>query len=157
MRAVLAVLAVLAGLLVAVPAEAQRCTADSQCSRTGLPSYATCSGDTLIVRRSTCVGGMCREMEVSRQNCGSPYPDSGRCLGNAFEITSNRCDALQGRCDSRNDRDLCLPSCSCRDNVLRVSTGQCSPNIGCHRAVLQCKSGCTCDPEPRCLDAPARQ
>ena len=150
------VLAALLATLTAMTggAEAQRrCTADFECQRTGLRDEARCVGNTLVVRHSSCVGGMCRDREILRQDC--TVREAGRCIGTAFESMSGRCDSLLGRCVQRADRDLCLPSCTCEKNVLTIATSQCSPNIGCHRATVQCETGCTCDPTPRCLEAPA--
>jgi len=89
----------------------------------------------------------------TRQNCEVRGRGAGRCIGNVFEATSGRCDALLGRCVQRADRAVCTASCTCRENVLTVTTEQCSPNVGCHRGRFVCKNGCTCEPEPRCLDA----
>ncbi len=135
-------------------ARAQRCTADFDCQRTGLRGEARCVGDTLVITQSRCVGGTCRSMDT-RQSCATR--GAGRCIGNVFEATTGRCDALLGRCVQRADRDVCIPSCTCRKNVLSIATERCSPNIGCHRATVQCAAGCTCEPEPRCLDAPAEK
>jgi hypothetical protein len=134
------------------PAPAQPCTADSQCSR-GYGPQATCIGDTLVVKRSICLGGQCREQEERRETCRSGERSS--CNTGVFQRTIARCDALLGRCVERTERDVCEPSCACRGSTMRISTGQCAPSLGCNRVVLKCDGGCTCAPEPKCLDAPA--
>lgn len=140
----------LQALFVAVPdvhhAVAQSCTADVQCPNFGR-SRAECIGDTLIVRRSVC-SGSCREVEERRENCGGG--SAGRCVGGAYERITGRCNSSLGICERRADRELCVPSCACRNNLLVVSTGACSPAIGCHRSVKRCPGGCSCDPEPTC-------
>jgi hypothetical protein len=133
----------------AKPVLAQRCTADVQCPGGGRPE-AVCLGDLLIVRRSTC-SGTCRSMEVRREFCGAPIV-GGRCVGGYFETETRRCNQMLGICERRAERQQCVASCSCRNNVLVVSTGQCSPAIGCHRSVRRCQGGCSCAPEPQCRD-----
>ena len=140
---------VLATLAAGSEAFAQRCSTDMDCQRTGLRQDARCVGDTLVVTERRCVGGSCRALE-RRQSCGTG--GAGRCIGNVFEATIGRCDALLGRCVRRAERDVCISSCTCRNNILIVATERCSPNIGCHRGRIVCESGCTCEPEPRCLD-----
>ena len=132
------------------PAAAQPCTADSQC-RFGIGRAAACVGNTLIVKERRCFSGYCRDLEVRRQDCGPP--PGGRCVGGNYETVGSRCDPLLGQCASRTERLPCTPSCTCRNKVLTVVTGECSPAIGCHRGVRKCPGGCTCKPEPRCLDA----
>lgn len=152
-RRLAVVLAVLiAAMATGTDARAQRCATDIDCQRTGLREDARCVGDTLVRTERRCVGGTCRALE-RRQSCSTG--GASRCIGNVFEGTSGRCDALLGRCVQRADRDVCMPSCTCRENLLTVATERCSPNIGCHRGTFVCKSGCTCEPEPRCLDEPA--
>lgn len=148
-------LAVILGAMAAgTEPRAQHCSTDRDCQPTGLRQEARCVGDTLVLTERRCLGGTCRSME-RRQSCA--VRSSGRCIGNVFEATSGRCDALLGRCERRSERDVCLPSCTCAENILFVSTGQCSPNIGCHRVRTVCKAGCTCEPEPRCLDEPVQK
>jgi hypothetical protein len=150
-------LAVLLVLVAASPfghrAVAQECTADEQC-RKGQGPAAECVGDLLVVKRSVCLGGTCREIEERRENCGAA--EGSRCRGGAFEQTARRCDAVLGRCEQRTEREVCLASCECRENTVYMSTGQCSPALGCTRVTMKCEHGCTCSPEPKCLDAPAK-
>lgn len=149
------VLTVLSAALAAGPdAHAQRCATDMDCQRTGLREDARCAGDTLVLTERRCVGGSCRALD-RRQDCSTR--GAGRCIGNVFEATTGRCDSLLGRCVRRADRDVCMPSCTCRNNVLTVATEQCSPYIGCRRGTFVCKGGCTCEPEPRCLDEPGKK
>jgi hypothetical protein len=136
-----------------VRVEAQTCTTDEQCQRDQRLN-AECVGDILVVKRRTCLGGSCREIEERRENCGAA--ESSRCRSGAFEQTSRRCDASLGRCEQRTERDLCLASCDCRDNTLYVSTGQCVSTLGCTRVTMKCEHGCACEPEPKCLEAPAK-
>lgn len=135
------------------PATAQACTTDFQCGpRAG--GYNRCLGNTLITVRRLCVAGQCREQELSRINC-NPGGGSGTCQGNVFVRSGGRCDALSGRCTSGGTFQVaCVKSCSCRGNRLTVSTGTCTPGRGCGSAVLRCRKGCTCSPEPRCLEDP---
>lgn len=156
LRPVLALAAGLLALLLGAiggPVLAQTCTADVQCPNAGQP-MATCIGDTLVVKRSMC-SGTCREVEVRRQRCQTE--SRGQCLGNSFVLTVRRCNASLGICEQRQERDLCLPSCSCRGKRLVVATGRCFEAIGCGRSVVHCKHGCTCKPEPRCLDEAPRR
>ena len=135
------------------PAHAQSCTADFQCNPTGLGNNI-CLGDTLIMRRRLCVGGMCQEQETGRINC-NVGGGLGTCQGNRFVRSGGRCDALAGRCAQGSTIPItCVRSCSCRGNTLVVSTGTCTPGIGCGQAVVRCKKGCTCSPEARCLEDP---
>jgi hypothetical protein len=132
---------------------AQACTSDEQCQQAQRPA-AECVGDILVFKRYVCLGGTCRDIEERRENCGAA--ESSRCRGAAFEHTSRRCDAVLGRCEQRIERELCLESCDCRDNTLYMSSGQCSPTLGCTRVSMKCEHGCTCSPEPKCLDAPTK-
>ena len=150
MRNLLAILLLALASLVPVETNAQSCTADVQCTNGGRPR-AECIGDTLIVRRSVC-SGQCRDIEERRQNC-APVVVGGRCTSGGFERIEGRCNSSSASCDQRANWEPCLPSCSCRGKRLTVSTGQCSPAIGCHRNTIVCKAGCTCDPTPRCLDS----
>lgn len=134
------------------PAAAQSCTSDFQCSPS-LISQNTCLGDTLVMRRSICVAGTCQTQEMGRTSCGGG--SVGSCQGNTFVRSGGRCDALAGRCVQGGQSAVaCVKACSCQGNSLAIATGTCSPGAGCGRAVLRCKAGCTCSPEPRCLEDP---
>ena len=138
-------------ILAASPAEAQSCTSDYECTR-GLAfgGNARCIGDTLVRTTTRCVAGRCQTQETSRQRC--PTSNTGRCVGEYYQRTLSRCDALNGSCATRTEREHCKRGCSCRNNVLVVFTGSCSPAIGCHKAVRKCPGGCSCDPEPKCRE-----
>lgn len=138
----------LIGALVYAPAAlAQSCSADVQCTNRGQPR-TECIGDMLVVRRSVCAG-ICRDQDLRREVCNR-VNIGGQCAGGFFETETGRCNIALGACERRAERQPCLASCSCRNNVLIVSTGACSPSIGCHRAVKRCRGGCACDPQPRC-------
>jgi hypothetical protein len=130
-----------------LPVRAQSCSADVQCPNQGQPR-TECIGDMLVVRRSVCAG-ICRYQDLRREVCNQ-VNIGGTCAGGYFETMTGRCSIALGACERRMERQPCLASCSCRNNVLIVSTGACSPAIGCHRAVKRCRGGCSCDPEPRC-------
>jgi hypothetical protein len=130
-------------------AVAQSCSADSQCPNSGR-SIASCVGNTLIVRRSVCAGS-CREVEERRQDCGSRGLGTVTCSGNLAVRSEGGCNATTASCDNRMDRELCVPSCSCRGNRLIIATGSCTAGVGCGRSITQCKNGCTCKPDPKCL------
>ena len=146
----LAVCAVIAASVVlSRAAVSQPCSADVQCQRLGPATQAVCSGDTLVVRRSYCQGGQCRDVEEVREVCGARSTSS--CTAGGVARTTSRCDGLLGRCVTRTDIAPCYPSCSCRGKRLTVSTGTCLSALGCQRSTLTCARGCTCDPEPKCL------
>jgi hypothetical protein len=134
---------------------AQSCSADVHC-QSGLLTNNVCIGDTLVVKRRLCVGGQCQEQEVRREPCRTSG-SIDRCVGNVHERDGGSCDALAGRCVQRLERQLCTKFCSCRNKLLIVATGQCVPGLGCSRAILKCEGGCTCTPQPMCLDAPAKK
>jgi hypothetical protein len=141
--------------LAALPSQAQPCAADSQCQTPGITNNV-CIGDTLVTRRRICAGGQCQEQET-RQSCGGGG-FGGTCQGNVFLRSGGGCDGLSGRCAAGAvSRDVCIQSCACQGNRLIVATGQCSPGTGCGRFVVQCKAGCTCSPQARCLEDPAPQ
>ncbi len=130
---------------------AQSCTSDYECTRgLSLGGNARCIGDTLVRTTTRCVAGRCQTRETSRQRC--PTSNTGRCVGEYFQRALSRCDALNGSCSTRTEREHCKRGCSCRNNVLVVFTGSCSPAIGCHKAVRKCPGGCSCDPEPKCRE-----
>jgi hypothetical protein len=135
--------------LLPAPAHAQLCTSDLQCPGSGR-STATCHGDTLIIRRSLCVGS-CQERVERSETCASRATQAVSCSGNIAVRTGGGCDASLQRCSTRMDRDVCVKSCACVGKKLIVSTGQCVSGVGCARSVMQCNSGCTCSGEPRCL------
>jgi hypothetical protein len=146
-------LIVLALTIPVAPANAQSCTTDFQC---GYPpgGINSCLGDTLITRRGICSGGYCQYTEAGRQNC-NPGGGAGTCTGDTFVRSGGRCDALSGRCTSGGASQItCVKTCACRGNRLVISTGMCTPGAGCGVAAFQCKTGCTCSPEPRCLEDP---
>jgi hypothetical protein len=146
-------LAVSAAVLIAQrgPAPAQGCRTDFDCNLIG--GNNRCLGDTLIMVRRLCLGGSCQEMQTGSINC-NPGSGVGTCQGNTYVRSGGRCDALSGRCTQSGSIMIsCVKSCSCQGNRLAISTGTCTVG-GCGRAVVQCKTGCTCSPEPRCLEDP---
>jgi hypothetical protein len=131
------------------PAGAQSCRTDFDCNLIG--GNNRCLGDTLILVRRLCLGGTCQEQQTGSINC-NPSGGAGSCAGNTFVRSGGRCDALAGRCiQGASISVTCVRSCSCQGNRLAISTGACSVG-GCVRAVVQCNTGCTCSPEPRCLE-----
>jgi hypothetical protein len=148
-HAAIIVLAAVLGLALVLPLPvlAQTCTADVQC-QSGFSGRGECLGDTLVVRRSVCLGGACRSIEERRESCGGT---SLRCAGGGVvERRSGRCDGLQGRCERRTDREICARSCTCVGNRLTVQTGECLAAIGCVRQSRICPGGCACAPVPEC-------
>ena len=142
----------LAVFAVGFPAAAQQCSSDFQCSPSA-GSINVCLGDTLIQKQRRCVAGGCQETEVGRISCGTG--GGGTCQGNTFIRAGGRCDALSGRCVQGGGFAVaCLKSCSCVGGTLTISTGTCSPGVGCGRSVQRCKVGCTCAGEPRCTKDP---
>jgi hypothetical protein len=129
-------------------AAAQSCSADSQCYNGGRSTFQ-CVGDTLIVKRSICAG-TCREVEERRQDCGPRTIGGVECSGNIAIRSGGGCNPSFGTCDSRTEREVCVPACSCRGKRLTVATGTCVTGSGCARTTVQCQNGCTCSPEPRC-------
>ena len=133
------------------PVTAQTCKTDTDCrNRLAVGSGAQCIGDVLVRITVRCVSGRCQSRQTSRRNCAAGL--SGRCTGGGYETVRGRCNASSGRCDRRRERLPCIKSCSCDGKTLTVSTGKCSPAIGCHRVVSKCRGGCTCEPEPVCKD-----
>ena len=134
---------------------AQACSSDAQCGPSA-GGYNVCLGDTLIMRRRICVGGQCLEQETGRMNCGGGSI-GGTCQGNTYVAGGSRCDAMSGRCAQGSAiRQTCTKSCSCVGRTLVISTGSCSPGLGCIRTSLRCKVGCTCSGEPRCTEEPTK-
>ena len=144
----MAVATVLMIAILVSPAAAQTCAADSQCANNGR-SVASCVGDTLIIKRSICSGG-CSDVEERRHDCGSRISGTITCSGTIAIRSEGGCNATLASCNNRTDREVCVPTCSCRGNRLTVATGTCTPGAGCARVTMQCKTGCTCQPEPRC-------
>jgi hypothetical protein len=142
-------LAGLFGALLTAPAHAQLCTSDLQCPGSGR-GIATCNGDTLVIKRSLCVGS-CQERVERSETCAPRAAQAISCSGNIAVRTGGGCDASLQRCSTRMDRDVCVKSCACVGKKLIVSTGMCVSGVGCARSVVQCNSGCTCSGEPRCL------
>lgn len=131
------------------PAMSQVCKTDTDCrNRIAVGAGARCIGDTLVLRTVRCVSGRCQSRDTRRQNCSAPA--RGRCTGSGFESVRGRCNASASRCDTRRQRISCVKSCTCVENILTVSTGKCSPAIGCHRVISKCPKGCSCDPTPVC-------
>lgn len=142
------------GIASLMPAFAQSCTSDFQCGPSA-GGYNTCLGDTLITKRRICSGGQCQEQITGSVSCGGGG-GFGTCQGNMFVRSGSRCDASLGRCiQSGGIQIACVKTCSCQGNSLVISTGTCTPGAGCGRAAFRCKTGCTCAPEPRCLEDPA--
>jgi hypothetical protein len=153
----LLVACVLTGTAIDVaPAHAQACSSDAQCGPSA-GGYNVCLGDTLIMRRRICVAGQCLEQETGRMSCGGGRL-GGTCQGNVYVGGGgNRCDALSGRCVQGSAvRQTCTKSCSCVGRTLVISTGACSPGIGCIRTTMRCKVGCTCSGEARCTEEPTK-
>ena len=143
--------ALIGALALCSTARAQGCTSDAQCSPFA-GGINQCLGDTLILRRSICVAGHCQVTETGRQNCNIGG-GAGTCQGNTFVRSGGRCDAPMGRCSTGGTSQIaCVKTCSCRGNRLVIATGVCSPGAGCGQAAFQCKKGCTCSPEARCLE-----
>ncbi len=122
---------------------AQSCSADSQCRDFGR-DRSTCSGNTLVVKRSIC-SGTCRSVEVSRTPC--PGPCSGdRCIGGPL---------LDPRASPPSSGGLvggaCTRVCTCRGKQLTYGVGVARTADQCRRRTVDCVYGCTCQPEPRCL------
>lgn len=138
-------LLLLAGLsLGASSVLAQRCSADVQCRDSGRPR-TWCSGNTLVTRQSMCRGS-CVEVEVSRVPC--PGPCAGdRCVGGP--LSSSPAVPPSGR--SSYPAGVCAKVCSCNGKRLTYGLGYARKAEQCQRRSVDCKFGCTCDPEPRCL------
>lgn len=144
-RFVLSLVMALAFGLALLPstAVAQRCSADSQCADFGR-DRATCSGNTLVVKRSIC-SGTCRSVEVSRTPC--PGPCSGdRCIGGPL-LTPQVGPPLGGSLVG----GACARVCSCRGKQLTYGVGVAHTADQCRKRTVDCVYGCSCSPEPRCL------
>lgn len=133
-------------LLMAVavlPAEAQPCTADSQCYNFG-QERTYCQGNTLVTRKGVC-SGTCRGVEVSRVQCPGPCVGD-RCVGGS--LTGPRLEPPLG---APGISPVCARICSCNGKKLTYATGYAVRASDCRERTVDCKYGCTCDPEPRCL------
>jgi len=119
------------------PAIAQTCTADSQCRDAGV-SRTYCSGNTVVTARSVCIG-TCRTVEERRETCAGVCL-AGRCTGAPIETRPLPTPRVP----------RCLPSCTCRNKILIVTTGDWSPDRGCEQLIRRCARGCSCDPTPIC-------
>ena len=125
------------------PARAQTCTSDSQCRDFG-QARTYCSGNTLVTRRSQCIGS-CREVEVSRQPCPGPCV-ADRCVGGPLGRGPGGASTGGGLVGP-----VCAKICSCNGKKLTYGVGHAKSAAQCRRRVVDCVYGCTCDPEPRCL------
>lgn len=123
---------------------AQSCTADSQCRDFGRPR-TYCAGNTLVTKQSVC-SGTCRSVEVSRVPC--PGPCAGdRCVGGSL-LTPRVNPPLGG---GTLVGGACARICTCKDKQLTYGVGVAKSAEQCRRRIVDCKYGCSCDPEPRCL------
>jgi hypothetical protein len=147
-RASLAMLANVAALVLlafsASPAAAQPCSSDAQCRDNGRPR-TVCSGNTLVTKQTICAG-TCRTVEISRIPC--PGPCSGdRCVGGP--LLSPRPSPSGGRSPLR--AGPCDSICTCKGKTLTYAIGFARRAADCQRRRVDCKYGCSCEPEPRCL------
>ncbi len=133
---------VFAGLSV-TPASAQTCTSDTQCRDYG-QTRGYCSGNTLVIRRSQCIGS-CREVEVSRQVCPGPCVGD-RCVGGPLVREPGSVPYGGGLVGP-----VCAQICTCKGKKLTYGVGHAKTTEQCSRRNVDCVYGCTCDPEPRCL------
>ena len=127
-----------------LPAQAQPCTSDSQCHDFGR-TRTSCSGNTLVTRRSQCIGS-CRTVEVSRQACPGPCVGD-RCIGGPLVRQPGGPPLGGGGLVS----PACGQICSCNGKQLTYGVGYAKSADECRRRSVDCVYGCTCDPEPRCL------
>lgn len=125
------------------PAAAQPCTADSQCRDFGR-TRAACSGNTLVVKQSRCIG-TCRTVEISRQPCPGPCV-ADRCVGGPLGSSPASPPTGGGLVAG-----ACVKICSCKGKQLTYGVGYARDPDQCRRRTVDCVYGCTCDPEPRCL------
>lgn len=159
----LAVAAVMLALSGAAPALAQRCSADSQCARPGSERSFSCQGSVLVSHERRCLGGQCRDTTETRVDCGGGVglgncdPSSGRCRTSP-EPRVGRGNVSPDDDDERAAMSMCPPRCICNGRTLIIVTGRKAHQKGkrCDTIETACKTGCTCKPEPRCLDAPRR-
>lgn len=141
---VLGAFVIIATLAVASPAAAQSCASDAQCYDQGRPR-TTCSGNTLVTKQSIC-SGSCRTVEVSRVPC--PGPCAGdRCVGGPL-LTS---PPSRGAGGGNLPVGVCGSVCSCKSGRLTYGIGFARNARDCQRRTVDCRYGCSCDGEPRCL------
>ncbi|MEZ5817860.1 MAG: hypothetical protein R3D44_12335 [Hyphomicrobiaceae bacterium] len=124
-------------------ARAQPCTADSQCRDFG-QTRTYCSGNTLVVKQSRCIG-RCQSVEVSRIPCPGPCV-ADRCVGGS--LGSSPAGPPRG---GGFVAGVCATICTCKDKKLTYGVGYAAKAEQCGRRTVDCVYGCTCDPEPRCL------
>lgn len=128
----------------AAPVFAQRCSADVQCRDSGR-ARTWCSGNSLVTRQTLCRGS-CVDVEVARVPC--PGPCAGdRCVGGS--LSSSPAAPPSGR--SSYPVGVCAKVCSCTGKRLTYALGYAKKAEQCQRRTVDCKFGCSCDPEPRCL------
>ncbi len=140
-------LVVLLGLFSPASVLAQSCTADSQCRDYGR-TRTTCVGNTLVAKRSVCIGS-CREVEEFRLPCPGPCVGD-RCIGGPVGSQTAE-PPLGGSVIS----PACAEICECRGKVLSYGVGRAAKARDCGSRTVNCKYGCSCDGRPRCLKAPA--
>ena len=144
----MSVLAALAALtLPATDAQAQGCVSDSQC-QSGISSANTCVGDTLVMRRRMCVSGQCVQQDAGRMTCPP----------------GTRCDGLAGTCSpagmaspfprGSGTTSGCPVTCSCKGRTLTIGTGLRLASGACAVTSFNCREGCACTPQARCLEDP---
>lgn len=133
-----------------ISAAAATCNTDTDCRRRlAVKAGTQCIGSRLVRMDIRCQMGRCVSRRASSQNCASP--GRGQCLANGrYQRTVGRCDASLGRCTTRTEREVCTKSCVCSDTILIISTGKCSPSVGCQRSVSKCTKGCACGDTPVC-------
>ena len=124
-------------------ATAQPCTSDSQCRDFG-QTRTYCSGNTLVVKQSRCIG-RCQSVEISRTPCPGPCV-ADRCIGGS--LGSSPANPPRG---GGFVAGVCATLCTCKGNTLTYGVGYAAKASQCGRRTVDCVYGCTCDPEPRCL------
>lgn len=130
-------------LLMPAPATAQPCSSDSQCRDFGR-TRTYCAGNTLVTQQSRCIGS-CTSVEISRIPC--PGPCAGdRCVGGSLRSSPSEPSYGGGLVGG-----ACAQICTCRGKQLTYGVGVARTAAQCRRRNVDCKYGCTCDPEPRCL------
>jgi hypothetical protein len=125
------------------PGIAQPCTSDSQCRDFG-QTRTTCSGNSLVVKQSRCIG-RCQSVEISRTPCPGPCI-ADRCVGGS--LGSSPASPPRG---GGLVAGVCATLCTCKGKTLTYGVGYAAKASQCGRRTVDCVYGCTCDPEPRCL------